>query len=171
MVLWGKSLQSQRPCCFPKSLLNLGNPILYSSYLPIKFRGPMSFLFLSIHNFFLLVRNSEFCFIYRTCSGRRNYLKKRKKKHGLKNWILHKDHFKTHLFFFNFRVGGPFSAWIRVWRGCLSFKLSREAIWQVSEDPYHTEFVSWRVDLFLFFIFFPRRGGGHTLSGKFHYFF
>ena len=32
---------------------------------------------------------------------------------GLKHWILPKDHFKTHLFFFNFWVGGPFSAWIR----------------------------------------------------------
>ena len=33
---------------------------------------------------------------------------------------------KTHLFFFDFWVRGPFS----------------EAIWQVSEDPNHTEFVS-----------------------------
>ena len=29
----------------------------------------------------------------------------------LKHWILPIDHFKTHLFF-NFWVGGPFSAWI-----------------------------------------------------------
>ena len=27
------------------------------------------------------------------------------------------------------------------------------------EDPYHTEFVSWRVDHFSFFNFFPQRGG------------
>ena len=41
----------------------------------------------------------------------------------------------------------------------------------MSEDPYHTEFVSWREDHFSFFFFFPIRGGGQTLSGKFHYFF
>ena len=39
-------------------------------------------------------------------------------------------------------------------KGCVKpLKLSREAIWQVSEDPYHTEFVSWRVDHFSFFVF------------------
>ena len=41
----------------------------------------------------------------------------------------------------------------------------------MSEDPYHTEFVSWRVDHFSFSYFFSTRGGGQTLSGKFHYFF
>ena len=50
-------------------------------------------------------------------------------------------------------------------------KLSREAIWQVSGDPYHTKFVSWHIEHFSFF--FPLRGGGGwgpILSGKFHYF-
>ena len=51
----------------------------------------------------------------------------------LKHWILSIDHLKTHLFF-------P--------KGVL--KPCREAIWQVSEDRYHTEFVSERVDHFLF---------------------
>ena len=36
----------------------------------------------------------------------------------------------------------------------------------VSEDPYHTEFVSWRVDHFSFFYFISPRGGGQTLSGN-----
>ena len=43
----------------------------------------------------------------------------------------------------------------------------------MSEDPYHTEFVSWRVDHFSFFYFFSTnggKGGGQALSGKFHYF-
>ena len=42
----------------------------------------------------------------------------------------------------------------------------------MSVDPYHTEFVSWRVDHFsLFYLFSTKGGGGQTLSGKFHYFF
>ena len=90
----------------------------------------------------------------------------------LKHWILPNNHFKTHLFFSIFGWGGPFSAWILVGRVAQTSKLSGEAIWQVSEDPYHTEFVSWRVDHFLFFYFFSTNGGGgQALSGKFHYFF
>ena len=43
----------------------------------------------------------------------------------------------------------------------------------MSEDPYHTEFVSWRIDHFWFFS--PTNGGwggwgGHELSGKFNFF-
>ena len=34
----------------------------------------------------------------------------------------------------------------------------------MSEDPYHTEFVSWRVDHFRFFIFFPPVGSDVTLQ-------
>ena len=45
-----------------------------------------------------------------------------------------------------------------------SIKPCREAIWQVSEGPYHTAFVPWWVDHFS--IFFPTK----TLSGKFYYF-
>ena len=70
---------------------------------------------------------------------------------GLKHWILPNNQFKTHLFFSIFGWGGPFSAWILVGRVAQTSKLSGEAIWQVSEDPYHTEFVSWHVDHFWFF--------------------
>ena len=66
------------------------------------------------------------------------------KKH--KHLILSKKHFKTNLFFSIFGWGDPsqLGSWSE---GCAkSLKLSREAIGQVSEDPYHTEFVSWRVD-------------------------
>ena len=48
--------------------------------------------------------------------------------------------------------------------------VSGRAIWQLSDDPYHTEFVSWHVDHFLFFLFFPLRGvggWGPELNGKF----
>ena len=38
--------------------------------------------------------------------------------------------------------------------GCVKpFRLSREAISQVSEDPYLTEFVSWNLDYFSLFYF------------------
>ena len=81
---------------------------------------------------------------------------------SLKHWIVPKDHFKTHLFFSIFGWGDPsqLGSWSE---GCVKpLKLSREAIWQVSEDPYHTEFVSWQVDHFsFFFISFPLGGGAH----------
>ena len=60
-----------------------------------------------------------------------------------------KDHFKTHLFFSIFGWGDPsqLGSWSE---GCVKpLKFSREAIWQVSEDPHHT-CVSWRVHHFLF---------------------
>ena len=79
---------------------------------------------------------------------------------GLKHWTLPHIQFKTHLFFSIFGWGGPFSAWILVRRVAQTSNLSGEAIWQVSEDPYHTEFVSWRVDHFSFFYFFSTSGGG-----------
>ena len=46
---------------------------------------------------------------------------------------------------------------LRSWsEGCVEpLKLCREAIGQVSEDPYHKEFVSWRVDHFFLLHFFP----------------
>ena len=47
-----------------------------------------------------------------------------------------------------FLGGGPSTAWILVQSVAQTFKLSREAILQVSEDPYHTEI--------------------QALSGKFH---
>ena len=87
----------------------------------------------------------------------------KKKNMGLKHWILPNNHFKTHLFFSIFGWGGPFSAWILVGRVAQTSKLSGEAIWQVSEDPYHTEFVSWRVDHFSFFYFFPLMEGVRRL--------
>ena len=54
---------------------------------------------------------------------------------------------------------------LRSWsEGCVKpkpLRLSSEDILQVSEDPYHREFVSWQVDHFLFFIsFFTKQGGG-----------
>ena len=52
--------------------------------------------------------------------------------------------------FFIFWVDGPFSAWILVKRVYQTIKASREAIWQVSEDRYHTELVSLGVNYFLF---------------------
>ena len=64
---------------------------------------------------------------------------------GLKHWMLPKDHFKTHLFFSIFGWGDPskLGSWSE---GCVKpLKLSREAIGQVSEDPYHAEFVSYRI--------------------------
>ena len=59
---------------------------------------------------------------------------------GLKHWILPKDHFKTHLFFSIFWWGdaSQLGSWSEGYVKPL--KLSREAIRQVSEDPYHTEF-------------------------------
>ena len=78
---------------------------------------------------------------------------------GLKHWILCKDHFKTHLFFSIFGWGDP--SQLGFWsKKCVKpLKLSREAIWQVSDDPYHTEFVSGRVDHFYFFFFSSILGG------------
>ena len=68
--------------------------------------------------------------------------KKTNKKHMVwKHWILPIDHFKTHLFFSIFGWGDPsqLGSWSE---GCVKpLKLCREAIWQVSEDPYPTEFV------------------------------
>ena len=53
-----------------------------------------------------------------------------------------KDHFKTHLFFSIFGWGDPsqLGSWSE--GGVKPLKLSKEAIRQVSEDPYHTDFVS-----------------------------
>ena len=79
-----------------------------------------------------------------------------RKKNKIKN-ILPIDHFET-LIFLNFWVGNPsqLGSWSK---GCVThIKICREAIWQVSEDPYHTQFVSLRGDNFLFFWFFSTKG-------------
>ena len=60
---------------------------------------------------------------------------------GLKHWIGSNDDFKTHLSVSIFGWGDPsqLGSWSE---GCVKpLKLSRKAIKQVSEDPYHTEFV------------------------------
>ena len=64
---------------------------------------------------------------------------------GLKHWILPKDHFMTHFFFFNFWVGD--SSQLGSWSegNVKPLRLSSEAILRVSGDPYRTKFVSWRV--------------------------
>ena len=72
---------------------------------------------------------------------------------SLKHMILPKKQFKKK-FSSIFDGGRPSSATIMV--GC---EASRRAIWQLSDDPYHTDFVSWQ------------GGGGQTFSGKFHKFF
>ena len=86
---------------------------------------------------------------------------------GLKHWMLPLDQFKTHLFLLIFGWGDPsqLGSWSE---GCVKpLKLSREAIWQLSEGPYHTELVSWRVDHFLFcFCFFSTKGGGVRRLGE-----
>ena len=72
---------------------------------------------------------------------------------GLKHWILPKDHFKTHLFFsiFGWEDPSQLGSWSE---GCVKpLKLSRE-------DLYHTDIVSWRVDHFSLFYFFPQEAGG-----------
>ena len=89
---------------------------------------------------------------------------KTEKKLVLKHWILPIDHFKTHLFFSIFGWGDPsqLGSWcvkplklsIATHITFMLQSLLVIAIWQVSEDPYHTEFVSWGID--------------QTLSGKFH---
>ena len=65
----------------------------------------------------------------------------RKKNMDLKHWILPNNQFNTHLFFSIFGWGGPFLAWISVRMVDQTLNLSGEAIWQVTEDPYNTEFV------------------------------
>ena len=57
--------------------------------------------------------------------------KKTQKNMGLKHWIWHNNHFKTHLFFLIFGRGDPFQ--LRSW--------SEGWLKQVSAVPYHTEFV------------------------------
>ena len=80
---------------------------------------------------------------------------------SLKHWILPKDHFKTHLLFSIFGWGdlSQLGSWSE---GCVKpLKLSKEAIIQVSEDPYHSEFVPCRADHFSFF--FSIGGGSGAL--------
>ena len=68
--------------------------------------------------------------------------------------------FWTYLFFFwlfllgvfdNLRKGRPFSARILDRREYWTSKLSGGGILQLSDDPYHTEFVSWHIEHFSFF--------------------
>ena len=69
-------------------------------------------------------------------SARFSTKKKTQKNMGLKHWIWHNNHFKTHLFFLIFGRGDPFQ--LRSW--------SEGWLKQVSEVPYHTEFVLLCVD-------------------------
>ena len=76
---------------------------------------------------------------------------------------------------------GPIFRWFFFWKKyelsifgggtLLSYDSSHTCLGeQLSDDPYHTEFVSWHIKHYLFF--FSLRGwvGGPILSGKFHYF-
>ena len=65
---------------------------------------------------------------------------------GLKHWILHNNHFETHLFF-QFLGGGTLFSSDPGLKGGPNLK------GQGSDDLYHTEFVSWRVYHFSFFLF------------------
>ena len=79
---------------------------------------------------------------------------------GSKNWILSIDHFKTHLFFFKFLVGGPFSAWILVRRLCQNFKALQRGHLTSVRGPisYRLRFMTRRS--FFVFLFFFHQGGG-----------
>ena len=74
------------------------------------------------------------------------------------------------IFFSQILVGGPSSAMIVVRWKARALKLSGKANWDLSDDQYYTEFVSWCGDNFF------RYGGrvdgwGLDLYGKFHSFF
>ena len=78
---------------------------------------------------------------------------------GLNHWIWHNNHFKTHFVFLIFGRGDPFQ--LRSW--------SEGWLKQVSEVPYHTEFVLLCVD---HFSFFSTKGGGvRRLVDNFTFFF
>ena len=75
------------------------------------------------------------------------------KKYEFNPLKLPKIHFKTN-FLFQLLVGGPSSARILDRREYWTSKLSGGAILQLSDDPYHTEFVSWDIEHFCFCFFF-----------------
>ena len=69
-----------------------------------------------------------------------------RKKRDSKHLKLPRSPFKTNLFFSNFGGGGASSARISVAWETQPSKLPGRAIWHFSDDPYHTEFVSWYVE-------------------------
>ena len=89
---------------------------------------------------------------------------------GLKHWILHNNHFMTHLFFFQFLGGGTLFSSDPGPKGGSNLK----ALW----GSYLTSVrraISYRICFmahrsFLFFFTHKRGWGGHELSGKFNFF-
>ena len=76
-----------------------------------------------------------------------------------------KNHFKTNLFFSIMTPPTPSPNLSgHVHRLIIENKTKKGhnlVCWHPKNYPYHTEFVSWRVDHFSFFFYFPiRRGGG-----------
>ena len=65
----------------------------------------------------------------------------------IKHLKLSKNHLKTD-YFFQTLVGGPVNLLSSDYGGAQTLKLSGKANWQMSDDLYHTEFVSWYVDYF-----------------------
>ena len=90
---------------------------------------------------------------------------------GLKHWILPNNQFKTHLFFFNFWVGGTLFSLDLGPKGGSNFKaLWRSHLTSVRGPiSYRIRFMAHRSFFFSFFIFFPTKQDGsrlRTISGQ-----
>ena len=86
-----------------------------------------------------------------------------------------KNHFKTNLFFSIMTPPTPsqnLSGHVhRLIIGNKTKKGHNLVCWYQKNYPYHTEFVSWRVDHFSFIFYFPIRGGGSAPYWNFPIFF
>ena len=70
---------------------------------------------------------------------------------------------------FHFLVWGPSSAVIVVRWEVPTSNLSGRTIWQLSDDPYHTGFVSWHKDPYCFSLLTLTMGEGVILINPFRY--